>query len=255
MKSNGEEVSALGFSHTHAINVNTIIWLNSYWFYVIFPFAGLAARVQGGQLRNRRLIPSSVRDFCSSRKWAHPVSSLVTGGSDLLQGIKRLGRKADLDQVTRLRMSSAISSFPHLSSWCGKWHLLFPWGNSPQWARASWLSRLHDHTQTHHTLGSTPLDKWSAQRRDLDLTTHNTHKRQTSMPSVGFEPAIPESTRPQTHALDRADTGIGSYLVKDVFHTHVYIHIYGMGDKIIKYVSTDLFGNWMCHWLAPQAEV
>ena len=26
-----------------------------------------------------------------------------------------------------------------------------PWRNSPYWARASTLSRLHDHTQTHHT--------------------------------------------------------------------------------------------------------
>jgi hypothetical protein len=29
------------------------------------------------------------------------------------------------------------------------------------------------------------------------------------MPPVGFEPTIPESARPQTHALDRAATGIG----------------------------------------------
>jgi hypothetical protein len=34
----------------------------------------------------------------------------------------------------------------------------------------------------HTTLGRTPLDEWSARRRDLYLTTHNTHKRQTSMP-------------------------------------------------------------------------
>jgi hypothetical protein len=29
------------------------------------------------------------------------------------------------------------------------------------------------------------------------------------MRSVGFEPAIPASEPPQTHALDRADTGMG----------------------------------------------
>jgi len=44
------------------------------------------------------------------------------------------------------------------------------------------------------TLGKTPLDQWSALRRDLYLTTHNTHTRQTSMTQAGFEP------RPQTHA-------------------------------------------------------
>ena len=34
----------------------------------------------------------------------------------------------------------------------------------------------------HITLGRTPLDEGPARRRDLYLTTHNTHKRQTSMP-------------------------------------------------------------------------
>jgi hypothetical protein len=48
----------------------------------------------------------------------------------------------------------------------------------------------------HTTLGRTPLDERSARRRDLYITTHNTHKRQTSMPPVGFKPAIPASERP-----------------------------------------------------------
>jgi hypothetical protein len=61
----------------------------------------------------------------------------------------------------------------------------------------------------HTTLGRTPLDEWSARRRDLYLTIHNTHNRQTSMPPVGFEPIIPASEWPQTHALDCAATGIG----------------------------------------------
>jgi hypothetical protein len=46
------------------------------------------------------------------------------------------------------------------------------------------LGRLifRDFTITHTTLGRTPLDDGPARRRDLYLTTHNTHKRQTSMP-------------------------------------------------------------------------
>jgi hypothetical protein len=68
------------------------------------------------------------------------------------------------------------------------------------------VSRSHSR---HTTLGRTPLDEWSARRRDLYLTKHNTHKRQTSMPPARFEPTIPVSERPQTHALDRAATGIG----------------------------------------------
>jgi hypothetical protein len=49
---------------------------------------------------------------------------------------------------------------------------------------------------THTTLGRTPLHERPARRRDLYLTTHNTHKRQTSMPPAGFEPTIPASERP-----------------------------------------------------------
>jgi hypothetical protein len=53
-------------------------------------------------------------------------------------------------------------------------------------------------------------DQPSARRRDLYLTTHNTHKRQTSMPQAGFEPVHPTSERSQTHALDRATSGVGA---------------------------------------------
>jgi hypothetical protein len=60
------------------------------------------------------------------------------------------------------------------------------------------------HSDTPH------LDECSAQRRGLYLTTHNTHKRKTSMHPAAFEPTIPASERPQTHALDRAATGIAS---------------------------------------------
>jgi hypothetical protein len=64
-----------------------------------------------------------------------------------------------------------------------------------------------------HTLGRTPLDEGPARHRDLYLITHNTHKRQASMPSAGFERTIPVSERPQTHALDRAATGISFTII------------------------------------------
>ena len=57
-----------------------------------------------------------------------------------------------------------------------------PW--PPPYSRG-FLSFL-DHTQRHTTVGRTPLDEWSARRRDLYLTTHNSHNRQTFMPPVGF---------------------------------------------------------------------
>ena len=58
--------------------------------------------------------------------------------------------------------------------------------------------------QRRTTVCRTPLDEWSARRRDLYLTTHNTHNRQTSMPPAGFEPTVPAIEQSQTHALDRA---------------------------------------------------
>ena len=45
-----------------------------------------------------------------------------------------------------------------------------------------------DHTQRHTTVGRTPLDEWSARRRDLYLTTHNTHNRETSIPRWDSNP-------------------------------------------------------------------
>jgi len=41
------------------------------------------------------------------------------------------------------------------------------------------------------------------------MTAHNTQKRQKSISSAGFEPAIEASERPQIQALDRAAFGFG----------------------------------------------
>jgi hypothetical protein len=49
-------------------------------------------------------------------------------------------------------------------------------------------------------------DNRSARSRDLYLTIHDTHMRQTSMPTEGFESAVPAIERPQTRALDHAAT-------------------------------------------------
>src|SRR5215475_7063299 len=61
-----------------------------------------------------------------------------------------------------------------------------------------------DHTQRRTTVGRTPLDERSARRRDLYLTTHDTHNRQTSMPPVGFEPTISAGVRPQAAHLPKS---------------------------------------------------
>jgi hypothetical protein len=72
------------------------------------------------------------------------------------------------------------------------------------------------HSQGHtHTLGRTPLDEGSALRRVFYLTTHNTNKNQVMSPAE-FEPTIPASERPQTHALDRVATAVGCKQNTDV---------------------------------------
>jgi hypothetical protein len=83
---------------------------------------------------------------------------------------------------------------------------------------------IHSHTTT---VGRTPLDEWSARRKDLYLTKHNTHNRETSMPSAGFEPKILTGCRLQTLALDSSATGTGSRI-----HT--------------KYISKTVYKIWVC---------
>jgi hypothetical protein len=73
---------------------------------------------------------------------------------------------------------------PHFHIFCFLFDATAPIGPS---ASSSFTRFIH-HTKWRTTVGRTPHDEWSAHRRDLDLTTHNTHDRKTSMPLVGFEP-------------------------------------------------------------------
>ena len=56
------------------------------------------------------------------------------------------------------------------------------WRDSPQWAMASSFTRFLDHTKRRITVGRTPLDEWSARRRDLYLTTQQ-HSQQINVHS------------------------------------------------------------------------
>jgi len=69
-----------------------------------------------------------------------------------------------------------------------------------------------DHTLRHtYTLDRTPLKEGSARRGNPYLTTHNAHKKQTSLPRRDSNP------RPQNHALDCATTRIGiSFLLSAI---------------------------------------
>jgi hypothetical protein len=61
---------------------------------------------------------------------------------------------------------------------------------------------------------------WTRDRPVAETSTWQ-HKHCTTdrhpRPRVGFEPTIPASARPQTHALDRAATGIGLMKINGVY--------------------------------------
>ena len=130
----------------------------------------------------------------------------------------------------------------------------FLWLDSPRGPRPPhrWIFEI---TLRHTTLGRTSLDEWSTRRRDLYLTTHNSHKRQTSMSPAGFEPAIPTRERPQTRALDRATTGIGSpwYYMQEI-HKHRYLSFY----INLNFVTASIMRAMVAHllwWLGYWSDV
>jgi len=70
------------------------------------------------------------------------------------------------------------------------------------------------HSATTQTVGLL----WTSDQPNAETSTlqNTTHKRPTTMIPAGFEPTIPASERPQTHALERAATGIGAYIRRRV---------------------------------------
>jgi hypothetical protein len=92
------------------------------------------------------------------------------------------------------------------------------------------LEVYRSHTTTHHGRYDSSGRVISLSLRPIPDITHNTHKKQTSMPPAGFKPMIPGSQWPQNHALDRAATGIGCKdkcvsKLRTSFHTGGYQHI------------------------------
>ena len=108
------------------------------------------------------------------------------------------------------------------------------------------LITLHDsppHKHTHH-IGMTPLERGSARHRDLYLTTHKTHNKQTFLQPAAFESAIPTSEqRPQTHVADRVVIGIGQL---SICNPETAIEARRKG-KLILYSLSDLSKSYL-YW-------
>ena len=86
----------------------------------------------------------------------------------------------------------------------------FLWRNSPTGVLASSFFRFRDHTQWHNTVGRTPLGEWSAHRRDLYLTTHNTQNRHTFMLKGGIRSRNPRKRAAADPRLRSLVTEIGA---------------------------------------------
>ena len=170
----------------------------------------------------------------------HYVSSIESDGIHTYHFELTVRQWVNLNSISTCSVcqhfpTSPVFSMPYLIQFITRVHfastvyrnyIFFSCGAiAPQWARASSFLRFLDHTLRRNTVGRTALDEWSARIRDLYLTTHNIHNRQISMWTVGFEPAIPASERPQNHALDRTGTGISLYIYIYIYiHTQTYIH-------------------------------
>ena len=73
-----------------------------------------------------------------------------------------------------------------------------------------------DRTQRRSTVGRTPLDEWSARRKDLYLTTHDTHNRHTTQTQKQTTPTHHPNNTHITHTLHTTRTLIT--------HTHTKTH-------------------------------
>jgi len=82
----------------------------------------------------------------------------------------------------------------------------------PWWVRCSSLLRLHVRTQIQHNRQDPP-DRWSVRRRELYLTTHNTHIRQVFKQHDCSRTRSPsERTAPDTRLGPRAHQDRHTYM-------------------------------------------
>jgi hypothetical protein len=123
--------------------------------------------------------------------------------------LRHVARMSDLLRVTSIQKLSETLGVLNVCKVCVLHNCnILLLTQQPKLGQGRLILEFPYHTQWHNTFGRTPLDGWSARRRDLYLTTHNTQKRQTSVLAAGFEPAIPASERPQVLVLDRVATGM-----------------------------------------------
>jgi len=119
---------------------------------------------------------SAVQHYCPKLQdvWYIPVQHKTHVGSSFVFLTSEVGTSIIDPEASRIKFLFCVSSFQRCKRLVSTWecpqplrftafvmhrlgptltcHVYFlPWRNSPQWAKTSSLSRIHDHIQTHHT--------------------------------------------------------------------------------------------------------
>jgi hypothetical protein len=71
----------------------------------------------------------------------------------------------------------------------------------------------------HTTLGRTPLGEWSARRRNLYVTTHNNHNRQTSIPRRDSKPQSQKASGLRPTPLTARPLGSALFTIYNICYT------------------------------------
>ena len=122
---------------------------------------------------------------------------------------------------------------------------------APSGVRASSLSRLHDHTSTHHTTGLL----WTSDRPCAETCSwQHTTITHIHASGGGFEPAIPTSERPQTHVLDRVATGSGEVKKYWCQMTHFETRSFIFHDSPIRFIQVYIIGLFYKRKRTPYVE-
>jgi hypothetical protein len=112
---------------------------------------------------------------------------------------------------------------------------------------ASSVLRFLDHTQWHNTVGRTPLDEWSARRRDVYLTTRTTLTSDShALGGIRTRPCRRVAAGPRLRPLGRWDrhfSYIHIYIYIYIYtHTHTYIYI----SVYVRTVYKGTYSNFLC---------
>jgi hypothetical protein len=144
-------------------------------------------------------------------------------------------------------------------------HIFFPGGTTVPSGPGPSQCRAVANTLRHTTVGRTPLDEWSARRRDRYLTKINIHKRQTSMPPGGIRTHNPSKRSAANLRLrprccrDRQYIGMDitkliiKYIIEITFlGTRLYVYHPCYKHKstkfVVVYLSSKFFSaDWVCH--------